>query len=218
MSSRQSSGVIKFWRYWLNRCLPSLEKKKLNLLFFKTQLTIKQSRWINDKIIFSPPISLWWINEDIFCVTISYVKWEMICCNGFLSIQWYNLDLRVCQHSRLKQFLKVLWSHCFIQVVLHLSSSCSSARKFSFWYALINFSLSATHFKVGCRQSKVKSLLNLFSPCLHTVSCEIAEQQPRQYRDFENIHRELPREHIWTSLAPSIHYVCCCATKCVKLG
>lgn len=147
----------------------------------------------------------------------SIEKWfaTMVPCASKFRSLWVSQHL-----SRLKQFLKVLRSHCFIQVILHLSISSSSARKIfsSFWYALINFSLSATHFKVGCGQSKVNRLFNLFSPCLYTVSCEIAEQQPRQYRDFENIHRELPREHIWTSLVPFIHYICCCATKCVKLG
>lgn len=82
--------------------------------------------------------------------------------------------------------------------------------------SLIHFSLSATHFKVGCRQSKVNRLFNLFWPCLYTLSCEIAEQQPRQYRDFENIQRaHLPAELTSTTLATFI-YVCCCAR--VHLG
>lgn len=63
---------------------------------------------------------------------------------------------------------------------------------------------------------KVRSIdFNLFSPCLHTLSCEIAEQQPRQYRDFENIRgAHLPAEQTRTTLAPFIYAVCCCA--CVR--
>lgn len=97
--------VIKFWRYWLNRCLPSLEKKKLNLTFFKTQLTIKQSRWINGKIvIFYPPLSLWWINEDI-SVTIS-LRSQLRKATMVSSASKFSSP-RVCQHSKLKQFLQV---------------------------------------------------------------------------------------------------------------
>lgn len=83
--------------------------------------------------------------------------------------------------------------------------------------SLIHFSLSAIHFKFGCRQSKVNRLFNLFSPCLYTLSCEIAEQQPRQYRDFENIQRahiclqSFPR----TTLTSFIYAVC--SRACVNL-
>lgn len=86
------------------------------------------------------------------------------------------------------------------------------------WCSLIHFSLSAIHFKAGCRQSKVNRLFNLFSLCLYTLSCEIAEQPPRQYRDFVNIQRaHLPAEcHSCPLHLCHFFVVHVCASNCVN--
>ena len=122
--------------------------------------------------------------------------------------------------SRLRHFFTVVQNYLYICSsictapvhLLQLLQYKSGPSSTFIWCSLIHFSLSAIHFKVGCRQSKVNRLFNLFSPCLYTLSCEIAEQQPRQYGDFENIQRaHLPAERARTTLAPFIYAVCCCA-------
>ena len=100
---------------------------------------------------------------------------------------------------------------------------CKSGASLTFiWCTLIHFSSSTIHFKVGCRQSKFNRLFNLFSPCLYTLSSEITEQQPRKYRDFENIQRaHLPAERTPHHSSPYIYAVCCCVCahvpKCMNL-
>lgn len=57
------------------------------------------------------------------------------------------------------------YSEFIVQFVLEPSPATSATKK-SFDVYLIHFSFSLIHFKVGCRQSKINSLLNLVSLCL----------------------------------------------------